>query len=67
MLERLIFAIAVFIGTALGCLLLGVILNALHVPVVESIGDFLNRWAWVIGAVAGLIAFARGYVFPVRP
>ena len=62
MLMRLVLAVAVGIGTALGCLLLGLILGALNVPVIETIGAFLRQWAWVIGAVVGLVQFATGYV-----
>lgn len=64
MIARLVFAVAVGIGTALACLLLGLILSAIGVPIVTTIGDFLSRWAWVIGAVAGLISFVSGRVWP---
>lgn len=60
MLVRLIHAIAVGFIVALICLLLAAILPAIHVPVITAIGDFLGRWAWPIGIVAGLLDFAAG-------
>lgn len=63
MIARLIYAIAIGIGTALVVLLVGIVLGALNVPVVESIGSFLRQYAWLIGAVAGLLAFVTGRTF----
>lgn len=63
MLSRLVYAIAVGILTALACLLIGAILSALGVPIVGTIGDFLTRWAWVLGAAAGLATFATGWTW----
>jgi uncharacterized membrane protein len=60
MLMRLVYAVAVAIGVGLGCLLLGLVLSSLGVPIAETVGKFLSTWCWVIGVVAGLIAFATG-------
>lgn len=60
MLIRLLHAIAVGVIVGLICLLLAAVLPAIHVPVITSIGDFLGRWAWPIGIVAGILDFASG-------
>lgn len=60
MLMRLVAAVAVVIIVGLVCLLLGMVLGSLGIPPVEAIGDFLTRWAWVIGIAAGLLSFASG-------
>lgn len=60
MLARIIAAVVVAVAVGLACLLVGAILGALGVPIAEQVGDFLARWAWVIGALAGLWHFATG-------
>jgi len=44
--------VAVVVGLAL--LFLGMILDSLKVPILETIGSFLASWCWVIGVIAGL-------------
>lgn len=58
--SRLIFAVAIAVVVGLACLLLGAILVSLGVPVARTVGEFLERWAWVIGVLAGLLSFASG-------
>jgi hypothetical protein len=67
MLMRIVAAIAVGIGTSLICLLIGLVLVALNVPIVEAIGSFLRQYAWLIGAVTGLFWFATGRTWTVVP
>lgn len=61
MIARLILAIVIGVAVFLVCLLLGAILIALKVDVVETIGKFLQQWAVVIGALAGLLSFFTGW------
>jgi len=62
MLNRVIRAVAVGFVAGLICLLLSVVLPAIHVEVITSVGDFLGTWAWPIGIVVGLLEFVRGSV-----
>ena len=60
MISRLVLALVVAIVTGLVCILLGSILASLGVPIATTIGDFLTRWGWVIGILAGLWFFFTG-------
>ena len=63
MISRLILALVVAIVVGLGCILLGGILGSLHIPIAETVGSFLERYAWVIGILAGLAHFFGGGSF----
>lgn len=65
MLARLILAVIVAVVVGLVCLLVGGILATLGVPIATTIGNFLARWAWALGVLAGLWHFfAGGFSFP---
>ena len=63
MIAKLILSVVVAVVVGLVCLLLGSILASLSVPIATTIGDFLARWAWVIGILAGLWYFFTGGSF----
>lgn len=63
MLMRLVAATVVAIVVYLACILLGAILGSLNVPIADTVGGFLTRFAVVIGVLAGLWHFA-GAGFP---
>jgi hypothetical protein len=60
MIMRVVYAVVVAVVVGLACILLGVLLNALGVPPATAVGGFLTAYAWVIGALAGLLYFLRG-------
>jgi hypothetical protein len=60
MITRLVLSVIVAIVTGLVCLLLGAILVGLSIPIATTVGDFLSRWAWAIGILAGLWYFFAG-------
>lgn len=62
MLMRLIVAVVVAVVVGLACLLIGALLGGIGIPFVHTIGAFLVTWAWVLGLLAGLYAFATGKV-----
>ena len=64
MLQRLILAVVVAVVVGLGCLLLGLILATLKVPIAVTVGDFLALWGWVLGVLAGLWYFFSNGQFP---
>jgi hypothetical protein len=64
MIARIVQAVIVAVVVTLGCLLLGVILDALTVQIAVTIGNFLHSYASVIGILAGLWYFFAG---PERP
>ena len=61
MIARIVVAIVVGVVVFLVCLLLGAVLNALNVPVLETIGKFLQQWAVVIGVLGGILSFFTGW------
>jgi len=64
MIGRLVLALVVAVVVGLACLLLGVILAGLAVPIAVTVGGFLTTYAWVIGVLAGLWHFFKGGVSP---
>jgi hypothetical protein len=60
MLKRIVLAVVVGVVVFLGCLLLGLLLNALTVSFAVTIGGFLTQWAGVIGLLAALWHFFSG-------
>jgi len=64
MLMRLVYATAVAVLVYLACILLGMILTGLNVPIASTIGGFLTEFAVVIGVLAGLWHFLGGGGFP---
>jgi hypothetical protein len=57
MIGRLVIAVVVAVIVTLACLLLGTILDTLHVPIATTVGHFLLQWGYVIGVLAGLFQF----------
>lgn len=57
MLMRLVYAMAVAVLVYLACILLGLILGSLNVPIAATVGGFLTEFAVVIGVLAGLMNF----------
>lgn len=55
MLSRIVTAIVVAIVVGLACLFIGGLLATLNVPPAEFAGNFLSRYAWVIGIAVGLL------------
>lgn len=60
MLARIVLAVVVGVVTFLGCLLVGLLLNALEVSFAVAIGGFLTQWAGVFGLLAALWHFFSG-------
>lgn len=60
LLRSILLGIAVAALVGLGCLLLGAVLVTLNIPVAVTVGSFLQRWAWVIGLLAGLWQYLTG-------
>lgn len=57
MIRALVLAVIVAVAVGLGLTLLGGILADLGVPIAETIGSFLESYAFVIGVLAGLWYF----------
>lgn len=64
MLSRIGMAIVVGVGVFLGCLLLGVLLAALKVDFAVTVGNFLTKYASVVGLLAALWHFFSGSTWP---
>ncbi len=64
MIVRLILAAVVMVVVGLVCILLGSVLATLKVPVLTTIGGFLEAWGWVLGFLAGVWYFFAGGSFP---
>lgn len=60
MIRRLVLAVVVAIAVALVALLVGMVLVAISVPVLATIGMFLKAWCWVIGLLAGVWHYFAG-------
>lgn len=60
MIARIVLSVVVAVATALVVLLLGLVLVAIHVPIAETVGGFLEQWCWVFGVLAGLWFFFTG-------
>jgi hypothetical protein len=60
MIGRIVHAVVIGALVGLGCLLLGMVLSSLNIPPVETVGDFLTQWCWVIGILVGLLTFFKG-------
>lgn len=60
MLGRIVLAVVVAIATFLGCVLVGGILVAFDIEIAVTVGDFLKKYATVIGFLAGLWYFFSG-------
>lgn len=62
MIVRLILALIIFVGVALGMLLLADLLGVGlgGVPVAMVIAAWLKQWAWVVGFLAGAWYFFSG-------
>ena len=60
MLMRLARAVIVAVVVFLVCILLALILGALNVPLLDAIAAFLDRFAMVIGVLAGVYHFLGG-------
>lgn len=60
MLRRIVLAVVVGVVVFLGCILLGLLLNALTVSFAVTIGAFLTQWAGVIGLLAAIWHFFSG-------
>lgn len=63
MLTRIVLSIVVAIVVALVCILVGGILEAFNVNVLEQIGDFLQDYSTLIGVLAGIWYFFSGHTF----
>lgn len=68
MIARLVLAAVVGVITGLVCILVGSLLASIDVPFVETVGEFLTTWAWVLGLLAALwYFFAGGSIFRAPP
>ncbi len=63
MIARIIYAVAIAVLVGIVCLFVGGLLAVMNVPPAEFVGRFLTQWAWVLGIVAGLLAFVSGRTF----
>lgn len=61
MIGRLVVAVVIGVAIFLICLLLGMVFVSLDVPVLKTIGKFLEEWAAVIGVLAAVLAFFTGW------
>jgi hypothetical protein len=61
-ISRVVLAVVVAVVTALVVLLLGLVIAAMGtaVPVLETVGAFLEKFCWVLGLLAGLWFFFSG-------
>lgn len=64
MLSRIVLAVVIGAIVGLCCLLGGSLLASLGIPPTTAVGTFLERWAWVIGTLAGLYHFFAGGSLP---
>lgn len=64
MLERIAWSALVGVVWFLACLLIGALLEALGIPVLTTVGKFLEQWAVVIGVLAAVIYFLSGRLRP---
>lgn len=67
MLNRIVIAVLIGAIVGLACLLGGSLLASLGIPPATAVGGFLERWAWVIGTLAGLWHFFAGGGLPGIP
>ena len=61
MLRNLILSVIIGVLVALAILLVGIILVALHIPVLHDVGSFLETWCWVFGVIAAIWAYLTGW------
>lgn len=66
MLQRLVLAVVVAVVVTLGATLVGAILVSLDVDIAVTIGQWLDRYAQVLGVLAGLWWFFSGRTWPVK-
>lgn len=64
MIQKLVLAVVVAVVVTLGCYLLGGILHALQVTIAVTIGDWLTKYAGVLGVLSGLWYFFAGFAWP---
>lgn len=64
MIARIVLAVIVGVVVGLICLVAGGLLVDLKVSFAQTIGGFLQAWAWVIGLLAALWYFFAGGSFP---
>ena len=57
MIGRIVVAIAVGVLTALVILLIGLVCVAVDVPILKTVGKFLEQWCWVFGVIAAVLSF----------
>ena len=60
MISRLVIAVIVGVVVTLACILLGLVLGALHIDIASTVGGFLQTYAAVIGVLAALVQFFTG-------
>lgn len=66
MLGRIVVSVVVGVLTFLGCVLVGGLLSNLEVSFAVTIGDFLKRYAGVLGLLATLWYFFSGGTWPKK-
>jgi len=64
LISRIVRAVVIAVAVGLVCILLGLVLGSLNVPITDTIGSFLKQWGWVIGVLAGLWYFFFEGSFP---
>lgn len=67
MVSRTVIAVIVAVAVSLGCILLGMILGSLGMPIASTVGAFLTQWGYAIGVLCGLYQFFAGGVVWPRP
>lgn len=60
MIRRVVIAVLIAGGTTLLCMLLGLILTSLALPIAVLVGGFIATYAYVLGVLAGLWWFFTG-------
>lgn len=67
MLSRVVLAIVVGVIVALACVLIGGLLATLDVDFAVTVGDWLKRYASVLGLLSALWHFFSGTGWPRTP
>lgn len=68
MINKLVLAVVVAVVVTLACVLVGGILQSLSVSVATTVGNFLVKYSYALGVLAGLWYYFAGgsFNFPNR-
>lgn len=54
MIRKVILAVIVAVAVTLACILVGTLLQAIHIEVATTVGNFIEKYSAAIGILAGL-------------